>query len=375
MSNQNEKRLRHVLLRSPWLELIVLISTVVLSYTALLLITAGATIPPGGMALTSITMMLFGFFLLSFAIAVIAVLAGIGGGVIYTPIMMAFTPVNSLIIRATGLVVAMFSGLVSSGTFLKRGVANLKLSILCCAGYGVGGFIGAKGAIHMAKTMGVTGEGIIRVSLGFIVLSLGVYFYLGGVKSEWPVLKQLDRFSRRLNLGGSYYEESLRKVVDYRVNRTLWGILLMFGIGLISGLFGLGAGWAIVPALNLVMVVPLKIAASCSGVIIGMGDCLTVWPYLHAGAIIPLFVAPWLFGQVLGGMLGAQVLIKVRSSSIRYILIGILFYTSYGLLTNGFGKLKLIPNIPGLVNVAVLVVMLTATIIVILKNVSKPVVR
>jgi hypothetical protein len=86
---------------SPWLELSVMVVTVLLSYIALILISRGSAIPHGGMALTSITWLLFGFFLLSFAIAIIAVLAGIGGGVIYTPIMLALTPVNSLIVRAT----------------------------------------------------------------------------------------------------------------------------------------------------------------------------------------------------------------------------------------------------------------------------------
>jgi len=65
----------------------------------------------------------------------------------------------------------------------------------------------------------------------------------------------------------------------------------MVGVGVISGFFGLGAGWAIVPVMNLIMGVPLKVAAACSGILIGMGDCISVWPYLLAGAIIPLFAA------------------------------------------------------------------------------------
>ena len=54
-------------------------SAVVLSYAARLPSTLGSEVPPGGMAPTSITLLLFGFFLLSFAIAAVAVLAGIDG--------------------------------------------------------------------------------------------------------------------------------------------------------------------------------------------------------------------------------------------------------------------------------------------------------
>jgi len=110
--------------------------------------------------------------------------------------------------------------------------------------------------------------------------------------------------------------------------------------------FGLGAGWAIVPAQNLIMAVPLKVAAANSGVLLGMGDCIAVWPYLLMGAIIPVFAAPWLVGQVLGGLLGALILIRVKAGFVRFLLIGFMFFSCYGLLTKGFGMLGLIGSIP-----------------------------
>jgi len=359
------------LFQSPWLELSVLCLFVVLSYVAMLMIAKGAEVPPGGMAMSNITWLLIGFFVLSFAIAVIAVLAGIGGGVIYTPIMLAFTPVDSLIVRATGLVVAMFSGTVSSGIFMKTGIANMKLSIFATIGYGLGGFVGAQGAIYVANNMGDSGEGAIRMVLAIIVLLLGVYFVLGGQKSEWPVVKKVDRLSQRLGLRQPYFEESTNTIVDYQVTRVGWGILCMFGIGLISGFFGMGAGWAIVPGLNLITGIPLKVAAASSGVIIGMGDCITIWPYVLVGAIIPLFAAPWLVGQVLGGILGAHVLIKAKSKAIRYILIGIMFYTSFGLIANALIKLGVIGNVSGFVYIAVLFVILALTVLAIIDKLPK----
>lgn len=208
--------------QSPWLELGILTLSVVLSYIALSLISIGAVVPEGGMALTNIVRLMLGFFVLSFAIAIIAVLAGIGGGVIYTPLMMAFTPVNSLIIRATGLIVAMFNGLVSSGPFMKSGVGNLKLSIVCTLGYGLGGFAGAQGAIWVAGRMGLAGEGMIRVILGVIVLALGLYFLWGSKKTEWPEVKKVDRFTARLRIPGLITSHQLIRL-SITVSRTyLW---------------------------------------------------------------------------------------------------------------------------------------------------------
>jgi uncharacterized protein len=71
----------------------------------------------------SMWLIIVGSFLISTAIAIIAVIAGIGGGVIFTPIMLGFTSMDSLVIRATGLVVAMFGGLISSGPFMKSRLA------------------------------------------------------------------------------------------------------------------------------------------------------------------------------------------------------------------------------------------------------------
>ncbi|HEY90377.1 MAG TPA: sulfite exporter TauE/SafE family protein [Dehalococcoidia bacterium] len=260
----------------------------------------------------------------------------------------------------------MFSGLVSTGPFMKTGVGNLKLATICTLGYGLGGFAGAQGAIWFAKQMGVTGEGIIRIVLGIIVFILCLYFLRGGRKREWPEVDKVDSFSARLNLSHPYFEPSLGKVIHYKIGRVGWGLVTMIGIGLISGFFGMGGGWAIVPSLNLVMGIPLKVAAASSSVIIGMGDCITVWPYILAGAMIPLFVAPWLVGQVLGGMVGAQVLIRAGSRAIRYILIGIMFYTSFGLLLNGLIKLEVIDHVNGAVYIAVLIVVLSMTTLAIL---------
>ena len=144
-------------LKSPWLEMILMLVLIALSYVALAIISAAAETPAGGTSTWTITGLLLGFFLFSFVIALVAVVAGIGGGVLFTPIMLAFTPVDSLIVRATGLVVAMFSGLISTGLFMRQGLANLRICIFSATAYGIGAFVGAKGAIFVARYLGESG--------------------------------------------------------------------------------------------------------------------------------------------------------------------------------------------------------------------------
>jgi uncharacterized membrane protein YfcA len=240
----------------------------------------------------------------------------------------------------------MFSGLVSTGPFMKGGLANLRICIFCAAAYGVGAFSGAQGAIYVAQHMGETGEGLVRFALGLILAALAVYFLVGGKKIEWPEVKKVDGFTKKLKLAQPYYEVSLDKVIDYPLTRAGWVLLAIVGVGLLSGFFGLGAGWAIVPAQNVIMAVPLKVAAANSGVLLGMGDCVAVWPYLLMGAIIPVFAAPWLVGQVLGGLLGALILIRVKAGFVRFLLIGFMIFSCYALLKKGLTMLGVIAELP-----------------------------
>ncbi|MFA9461382.1 sulfite exporter TauE/SafE family protein [Thiohalorhabdus sp. Cl-TMA] len=274
-------------------------------------------------------------FILSTLIAIIAVIAGVGGGVLFTPIMLAFTTIDTLIIRSTGLVVAMFSGLVSSGPFMRKGLADVKIVFYCAIPIILGGMLGSYAAIALSEIMGAEGDAIVRLLLGVILVFIAILFIVGGSKTEYPEVKKVSPFSAWLNLQGSYYEESLGRVVHYQSTRAGIGGLLFLLVGFTGGFFGLGGGWAVVPVLNLVMTTPLKISAAGSGVLLAMGNSAAIWPYITYGALIAALAAPWMLGQVIGGIMGAHILARVKATFIRYILIFLLFFTSIKLIARG----------------------------------------
>jgi uncharacterized membrane protein YfcA len=359
-------------LSSPWLESIIMVGSVILSFGGLgLLSLAPRNMAAGEMANTTIVMILFGFFMLSVAIAMISVIAGIGGGVIFTPIMLAFTGVNSVVVRGTGLIVAMFSGLISTGIFIKKRISNYRLCLILTLSQGFGALAGSTLAVSTAQSTGATGEGLLRAALGLILLSIAVYFFLGRQKIEWPAIKKIDRFTKWLRLNGYYFEESVGTVLNYEVTRALLGIFLVFVVGILGGFFGMGGGWAITPSLNLGMGIPLKLAAANSGVILGIGSCVSVWPYVFAGGIIPFFALPWLSGQVIGGFIGSYVLARIKVHAVRLILIGIMVFTSFGLITKGLEVLGLIGRVSPIIQVLVFVITITAVIIAVFMSVRK----
>lgn len=274
-------------------------------------------------------------FLFSTVIAIVAVIAGIGGGVIFTPIMLGFTSIDTLIIRGTGLVVAMFSGLISTGPFMRKGLSEIKIVLFCSLPIIVGAMVGALSAVYLAVILGAKGDAIVRLLLGLILIFIALMFIVGGTKMEFPEVKHVDRFTQRIGLKSSYWEESLGKVVNYQATRGVSGFILFALVGFTGGFFGLGGGWAVVPVLNLVMMVPLKVSAACSGVLLAIGNAAAIWPYILYGALIPLFVAPWMLGQVVGGIVGAHILIKIKAAFVRNILIVIIILTGIKLIVRG----------------------------------------
>lgn len=167
-------------------------------------------------------------FVISTAIAIIAVIAGVGGGVIFTPIMLAFTSIDTLIIRSTGLVVAMFSGLVSTGPFMRKGLADVKLVFFGAVPIIVGGLGGAFSAIILSSYMGAAGDAIVRLLLGVTLVLIALLFIFGGSNTEYPRPRKIDALGQRLRLRNTYWEESLHERIRYRaVNVTLGGFLFL----------------------------------------------------------------------------------------------------------------------------------------------------
>ena len=68
------------------------------------------------------------------------------------------------------------------------------------------------------------------------------------------------------------------------------------GIGVMAGMFGLGAGWANVPVLNLLMGAPLKISVATSKFLLSITDTSAAWIYLNQGCVIPMMVVPVVVG-------------------------------------------------------------------------------
>lgn len=270
-----------------------------------------------------------GLFAACFLIGIVAVPAGIGGGTLFVPIVGSFFPFHLDFVRGAGLLVALASALAAGPTLLRSGLGSLRLglpmAVLASASSIAGAMLGLAMPAH-----------VVQMLLGIVVLGIVVLMFVFK-KSEFPQVQQPDALAQALALNGVFVDGASQRVVQWRVHRTVPGLLSFLAIGLLAGMFGIGAGWANVPALNLLMGAPLKVAAGTSGVVLSLVDSSAAWVYLNRGAVLPMIAVPSVVGMMLGARIGARLLTVLKGSVIRRLVIAVLLFAGARALLKGSG--------------------------------------
>lgn len=268
-------------------------------------------------------------FVTCFFIGIVAVPAGIGGGTLFVPIIGGFFPFHLDFVRGAGLLVALASALAAGPMLLRSGLSSLRLALplalLACISSIAGAVLGL--ALPPA---------VIQTALGLIVLGI-VTLMLASKKSEFPQVAQPDRLSSAMGIHGVFIDGASGRSIDWQVHRTPLGLVLFLAIGVMAGMFGLGAGWANVPALNLLMGAPLKVSAGTSGLVLSLVDSSAAWVYLNRGAVLPMIAVPSVVGMMLGARIGARLLDVLKGSVIRKMVIALLLFAGIRALLKGLG--------------------------------------
>ncbi len=267
--------------------------------------------------------------ILSFVLGIFAVMAGVGGGVLYVPIVSGFLPFHLDFVRGAGLIVALAGALAAGPGLLKKGMADLRLAIPLA-------LIASTCAIAGAMIGLALPTNVIQTLLGGTILGI-VAIMIKAKKSEYPVVEKADSLSTALRITGIYHEPTLNKDVSWKVHRTPMALGLFVLIGVMAGMFGLGAGWANVPVLNLLMGAPIKISVATSKFLLSITDTSAAWIYLNNGAVLPLMVVPSVVGIMLGSFIGVRVLAVTKPAVIRIVVIGVLGVAGLKALLKGLG--------------------------------------
>ena len=268
-------------------------------------------------------------FAVTFAMGIVAVLAGVGGGVLFVPIVSAFFPFHLDFVRAAGLLIALTSALSAAPSLLTAGLANLRLAMPLALVGSVTSIAGALVGLALPTPA-------LQVALGVTILAIALLMWRAG-RPEHPDVPRPDALGAALGMHGVYHDPALGRDVRWQVHRTPAAFAVFGAIGVLAGMFGLGAGWANVPAFNLLMGAPLKLSVGTSGFLLSVVDTSAAWIYLNRGAVLPMIVVPSLIGVMLGAKIGARLLRVSSASVVRGVVLTVLLIAGTRALLKGFG--------------------------------------
>ncbi len=282
-------------------------------------------------------------FLFTFVVGLIAPVSGVGGGVLFVPIATAFFPFSMDFVRGTGLIMAMMSAFSSTPHLMKKGLANLRLMTPILIVSTVTSIIGGVVGLWITNAF-PAGKYYLTIALGVVLFIIFVVMSKAK-KLEFPEVTGQDPISEKLDISGAWFEPNLNKVVNYKTTKMPVGLFAFAMVGMVAGMFGLGAGWANVPVLNMIMGAPIKVATSTSMAIITVNDAAAAWIYISNGALLPLVLIPAIIGISIGARIGAKIAEKAKPTFVRYLVMGILLLAGIIDIIKGLGGLGVIPKI------------------------------
>ncbi len=133
-------------------------------------------------------------FVVTFLMGIVAVLGGVGGGVLFVPIIGGFFPFHIDFVRGAGLLVALAGALAAGPGLLKKGMADLRLAIPVAVIASSCAIVGAMIGLALPAN-------IVNIALGGTILGI-VAIMLMAKKSEYPDVKQADNLSTALRISG-----------------------------------------------------------------------------------------------------------------------------------------------------------------------------
>jgi uncharacterized membrane protein YfcA len=93
----------------------------------------------------------------------------------------------------------------------------------------------------------------------------------------------------------------------------------MLVAGILSGLLGIGSGAFKVLAMDQAMRIPFKVSTTTSNFMIGVTAAASAGIYLARGYIDPSLAMPVMLGVLLGSVLGARLLPRLRAEVLRLV--------------------------------------------------------
>ncbi|MGA3677493.1 sulfite exporter TauE/SafE family protein [Lysinibacillus agricola] len=234
-------------------------------------------------------------------------LVGLGGGIILVPATL-YIGLNLGMIpditpqKVVGLSVVMmiFTGLASTLSFMKSKTVDYKSGFIFFIGSIPGTMLGA------------------WVNKGLDLPSFNLYFgilliILATILLVRDRLKPVKWFVKN----GVQQEFTDNEGNTFVYGYPIWfAIILTFGIGFASGLFGIGGGSMMVPAMIILFLFPPHVAVATSMFMVFLSSLVNSASHIYLGHVPWLYTIPVIPGAYIGAKLGAALNKRIKSDTL-----------------------------------------------------------
>jgi len=242
---------------------------------------------------------------------VIGALVGLGGGIILVPatlflgITMGWIPdLTPQKIVGLSVVMMVFTGLASTLSYMKKKTVDYRSGFIFFIGSIPGTLLGA----WVNKSLDLPS---FNLYFGILLLIISTLLLVR------KYLKPVRWFVEN----GRKTEFTDPQGQTYTYGYPIWfALLLTFGIGFMSGLFGIGGGSIIVPAMILLFLFPPHVAVGTSMFMVFLSALVNSASHISLGNVPWLYTIPVVPAAYIGAKLGAFLNSKLQSETLVTVL-------------------------------------------------------
>ncbi|MGC8679386.1 MAG: sulfite exporter TauE/SafE family protein [Fervidicoccaceae archaeon] len=253
-------------------------------------------------------------------------LIGGGGSILAVPLLLYFVGLSSLpnaahiALGTTALAVGL-NAYANSFMHIKKHNVAPKIGTVFAGSGLVGSLLGA----YLGH---ITPGTSLLLYFSIVMIILGIYITISRKASGAGTQEELAAL-----------EEARKKCFGFNAKKAIKVAIAGLAIGFLSGYFGIGGGFLIVPALIFSSGVCIRLAIGTSLISVGTFGLATGLEYMFYGNVILSVSLLYLLGGLVGGYMGTSLAVKIPRDKLRIIYGAIIVIVGIYMLLKTLGSL------------------------------------
>lgn len=249
---------------------------------------------------------------------------GAGGGILSVPALIYLLGVAPHEATSASLVIVLFTALAALGGRIGKNTICYQIALVFAALATVGTWLGSLANQAVSADLLMYAFALLLICVGLVMLRRAYPgLFRGAARAGSSGVFSDDGAAAADDAGGTSSTPALRAVsatgeVTSIGAAPLWRVALVATItGALTGFFGVGGGFAIVPALTLVLHLPIKRAASTSLLIMAITAVVALVARAQTSLNVDLgVIGAFTVASMLGAVAGAPLTRKVSSQKL-----------------------------------------------------------